>query len=341
MSGGVAGDDKLYLEPNPVFAAALAECCTSLALAQEIDEEDLNSICTMHRLRKLALSRIVAMLPQSISALVKLQDLDVVFSVPYGRSDVYADIPAEIACLTHLTRLTVQRGQSLNEVCSISSLQELRLHCHDERMILPQNVSALTRLTLLELSDSRVIDVGTLAWLSSLVDLHCEDVDILAEEHAAFCNAISSLLHLTRLVVTSLSCEDSWDGVAPLEVQGMTRLTALRVLILDDMNLEECRIPAALSGLQELALRDNRLTWPPENLHLLTALSSLDLSMQKFGQFQLTESLEFLTRMSALSMVNLQQINQAGDAWSMDSVVILAAAQRLLKEAGNDITLIW
>lgn len=147
----------------------------------------------------------------------------------------------------------------------------------DEWLIAPPTLTSLARLVALDLSHNRInrLDQGMLSGLMSLQVLNLQHNRIKAVAPDAFLNQNNNL-HILLL---------SHNDLEALHPKSLSGLTVLRSLSLDHNRLSSLHRNALknCSGLQDLALNNNRFDDVPKALRSLSMLRTLDLGENQIG----------------------------------------------------------
>jgi hypothetical protein len=240
----------------PMYAARL-----HLLLEPDDEEDDYqlswnwtNSLTSMPSSRVTSLAMHLPIgLPSAVSTLTALTRLELKFieCVSLNSNEESEDYcKMEFMSAHHLRPLTRLRQLSFEDssmsdnadellsLPALAGLQALRLaRCHLEQ--LPRALSALTRLTVLNLSGTRVSALAPLAALQRL-----QSLDLRKCSLAAVPQQLSGLTALTRLDLSNWQLAGGWQHLLPL--------TRLRNLNLCGTPYGGGRLPPELSGLKHL-----------------------------------------------------------------------------------------
>ncbi|KAL4852677.1 hypothetical protein ACK3TF_006244 [Chlorella vulgaris] len=241
-----------------------------------------------------SLSACVLEQPAAVSALTALTRLELNYA-DYLGDNLSIRISAYLQPLMRLRQLSVFKsdiGDNAEELLSLralAGLQALQLtHCWLERI--PRALSALTRLTALDLSSNRISAMAPLAALQRL-----QQLDLSFCSLTAVPEQVSELTALTRLdLADNEQLAGGWLHLLPLtqlqylEVNSCSlvavpqQLSALTALTRLDLSGNEqlaagWHLLLPLTQLQDLGLGLCGLTAVPQQLSALTALTRLDL----------------------------------------------------------------
>ncbi|KAI3434381.1 hypothetical protein D9Q98_002459 [Chlorella vulgaris] len=199
--------------------------------------------------------------------------------------------------LQQLSIVAVDMSGNAEEMLSpaaLAGLLALRLN-HCKLRQLPRALSALTRLTALDLSSNRISALAPLAALQHLQSLDLRNCGLTAVPEQ-----LSALKALTRLKLLHNVVESGWQHLLPL-------------VRLQELDLGSCGLTAVpqqvsvLAALSRLNLSGNeQLAGGWQHLVTLTQLQGLDLSW--CGLAAVPEQVSALTALTCLDVTRNQQL---------------------------------
>ncbi|KAK9795232.1 hypothetical protein WJX73_008379 [Symbiochloris irregularis] len=140
---------------------------------------------------------------------------------------------------------------------------------------------------------------------------------------AGYGQALGRLTMLTSLDLRHI-------GAPEFDPVQLCHMSSLRHLVLNYLDITvDFDVPCAWQNLTKLNLSGNRMNQMPGKLSVLHSLKMLHLEEQ-YGDFQITEPMDFLTQMKDLSQVQLWQ--KSDHSWNESSLYALVQGRLLIRK---------
>ncbi len=254
----------------------------------------MRDIYTFRNLQSLKISnnRDSLLIPESISKLTKLTDLDL-------SSNNMKTLPNGLYKLRNMQRLSLAYNKLTSLSEDLGSLSRLeRLDLQQNRLVaLPKSINKMRRLRSLYLSANPLVQLPEMTNLTKLATLH-----------AAECNLKSLPVTIGAMQnLHDLHLEDNYIEKLP---ESITQLTNLKTLLLGRNLLND--LPPdidLLSQLEQLSIHSNGIRELPASIGQLSKLRLLNISHNALTG--LPETLGSLSNLRSLAAQNDEPINEA------------------------------